>query len=82
MRKNIYNSLVVLIFLELVLGGLGNLFGLPIRKVLFVLGIGLTLYMIYKEKIKINSSYIKIIIIVGIYAIYGSLLVAVYTTNY
>lgn len=72
MRNKIYNSLVVLIFLELVLGGLGNLFGLPIRKVLFVLGIGLTLYMIYKEKIKINSSYIKIIIIVGIYALYGS----------
>ncbi len=53
MRNKIYNYLVILIFLELVLGGLGNLFGLPIRKGLFVVGILYTLYMIYADRIRI-----------------------------
>lgn len=73
MRNKIYNYLVVLIFLELVLGGLGNLFGLPIRKGLFVVGILYTLYMIYTEKIRISKSYIAIIGVVLIYVAYGSI---------
>ena len=52
MKNKIFNCLVLVILLELVLGGLGNLFGLPIRKVLFIVGIITTIYMIYSEKIK------------------------------
>lgn len=72
MRKKIYNYLVILIFLELVLGGLGNLFGLPIRKGLFVVGILYTLYMIYADRIRISKTYLGIIAVVLIYVAFGS----------
>lgn len=71
--NKLYNYLVILIFAELVLGGLGNLFGLPIRKVLFVLGIGSTLMMMYINKVKIKKSYLMPVIIVIGYVIYGSI---------
>ena len=67
-----YNYLVILIFLELVLGGLGNLFGLPIRKGLFVVGILYTLYMIYADRIRISKTYLGIIAVVLIYVAFGS----------
>lgn len=73
MRNKIYNCLVILIFLELILGGLGNLFGLPIRKGLFVIGILYTLYMIYAERIEVSKKYIGIIAVVVIYVAYGSI---------
>ena len=71
--NKLYNYLVVLIFVELVLGGLGNLFGLPVRKVLFVLGISATLVMMYINKVKIKKSYIMPIVVVIGYVAYGSI---------
>lgn len=72
--RNVYNFTVALIFIELVLGGLGHLFGLPIRKGLFAVGIVFSLYMIYKEKIKISNKFIIPIVIVTLYAVYGSVI--------
>lgn len=74
MKNKIFNCLVLVILLELVLGGLGNLFGLPIRKVLFIVGIITTIYMIYSEKIKVSKSYITIIGVVVLYVVYGSVI--------
>ena len=74
MKNKIFNCLVLVILLELVLGGLGNLFGLPIRKVLFIVGIITTIYMIYSEKIKVSKSYITIIGVVVLYVAYGSVI--------
>ena len=37
--RSIFNVVTILIFIEFVLGGLGHVFGLPIRKGLFVVGI-------------------------------------------
>lgn len=71
---SIYNFVTALIFIELVLGGLGHLCGYPIRKVLFIIGIVFSLYVIYKEKIKISINFIIPIIIVGIYVVYGSII--------
>lgn len=70
--NTIYNCFVVFVFLEIVLGGLGNLFGLPIRKGLFVLGILFTLAMMFINKVEIKKSYIVPIAVVVIYALYGS----------
>lgn len=72
--NKLYNYLVVLIFVELVLGGLGNLFGLPVRKVLFVLGIAATLVMMYINKTRIKKSYITPIVVVIGYVAYGSII--------
>ena len=52
--RTIFNIVTVLIFVEFVLGGLGHLFGLPIRKGLFVVGTLFSVYMIFREKIKIT----------------------------
>ena len=71
--NKIYNFLVVLIFVELVLGGLGNLFGFPVRKVLFVLGILATVVMMYINKVRISKAYIIPIIVVITYVGYGSI---------
>lgn len=71
--NKIYNFLVVLIFVELVLGGLGNLFGFPVRKVLFVLGILATVVMMYINKVRISKAYIIPIIVVITYLGYGSI---------
>lgn len=68
-----YNYLVILIFIELVLGGLGHMFGLPIRKVLFVLGILSSLFMMYINKVKIKKNYIIPIVLVIGYTAYGSI---------
>ena len=70
---SIYNFITLIILMELVLGGLGNLFGYPIRKVLFVVGVLSSIYVIYKEKIKIDIKFIIPIVVVGIYTIYGSI---------
>lgn len=72
--RRIYNFTVALIFIELVLGGLGHLFGLPIRKGLFVIGILFSIYMIYRENIKISKNFIIPIVVVILYAAYGSIL--------
>lgn len=72
--RGIYNFVTALIFIELILGGLGHLCGYPVRKVLFIIGILFSLYIIYKEKIKVGINFIIPIVIVGIYAIYGSII--------
>jgi len=56
------------------LGGLGHVFGLPIRKGLFVVGILFSIYMIFREKIKIEKVFLIPIIVVCIYLAYGSII--------
>lgn len=72
--RQIYDFTVALIFIELVLGGLGHVFGLPIRKGLFALGIIFSLYMIYREKITVSKEFIIPIVVVSLYGIYGSVI--------
>ena len=49
-------------------------FGLPIRKGLFVVGILFSIYMIFREKIKIEKVFLIPIIVVCIYLAYGSII--------
>lgn len=72
--RNIFNILTVLIFIEFVLGGLGHLFGLPIRKGLFAIGVLFSIYMIFREKIKLEKRFLIPIIVVCIYLAYGSII--------
>lgn len=72
--RSIFNVVTILIFIEFVLGGLGHAFGLPIRKGLFVVGILFSIYMIFREKIKIEKVFLIPIIVVCIYLAYGSII--------
>ena len=72
--RSIFNVVTILIFIEFVLGGLGHVFGLPIRKGLFVVGILFSIYMIFREKIKIEKVFLITIIVVCIYLAYGSII--------
>ncbi len=72
--RTIFNIVTVLIFIEFVLGGLGHLFGLPIRKGLFVVGIVFSVYMILREKIKVEKRFLVPIVVVCIYLAYGSII--------
>lgn len=72
--RTIFNIVTVLIFIEFVLGGLGHLFGLPIRKGLFVVGIAFSVYMIFREKIKVEKRFLVPIVVVCIYLAYGSII--------
>ena len=72
--RSIFNVVTILIFIEFVLGGLGHVFGLPIRKGLFVVGILFSIYMNFREKIKIEKVFLIPIIVVCIYLAYGSII--------
>ena len=72
--RSIFNIVTVLIFIEFVLGGLGHILGLPIRKGLFVIGILFSIYMIFRERIKVEKSFLIPIIVVCIYVAYGSII--------
>ena len=72
--RNIFNIVTALIFIEFVLGGLGHILGLPIRKGLFAVGIVFSVYMIFREKIKIEKVFLIPIIVVCIYLAYGSII--------
>ncbi|MBQ8997853.1 MAG: O-antigen ligase family protein [Clostridium sp.] len=72
--RNIFNIVTALIFIEFVLGGLGHILGLPIRKGLFAVGILFSVYMIFREKIRIEKRFLVPIIIVCIYIAYGSII--------
>ena len=72
--RSIFNVVTILIFIEFVLGGLGHVFGLPIRKGLFVVGILFSIYMIFREKIKIEKVFLIPIIVVCIYLAYGRII--------
>ena len=72
--RTIFNIVTVLIFIEFVLGVLGHLFGLPIRKGLFVVGIVFSVYMILREKIKVEKRFLVPIVVVCIYLAYGSII--------
>ena len=72
--RSIFNVVTILIFIEFVLGGLGHVFGLPIRKGFFVVGILFSIYMIFREKIKIEKVFLIPIIVVCIYLAYGSII--------
>lgn len=72
--RSIFNVVTILIFIEFVLGGLGHVFGFPIRKGLFVVGILFSIYMIFREKIKIEKVFLIPIIVVCIYLAYGSII--------
>ncbi|WP_196001889.1 O-antigen ligase family protein [Clostridium sp. 1001271B_151109_B4] len=72
--RTIFNIVTVLIFVEFVLGGLGHLFGLPIRKGLFVVGTLFSVYMIFREKIKVEKRFLVPIVVVCIYLAYGSII--------
>ena len=71
--RSIFNVVTILIFIEFVLGGLGHVFGLPIRKGLFVVGILFSIYMIFREKIKIEKVFLIPIIVVCIYILQSAL---------
>ena len=71
--RSIFNIVTALIFIEFVLGGLGHILGIPIRKGLFAIGILFSVYMIFREKIKIEKKFLLPIIIVCIYIAYGSI---------
>ena len=72
--RSIFNIVTALIFIEFVLGGLGHVLGLPIRKGLFAIGILFSVYMIFREKIRIEKKFLVPIIIVCIYIGYGSII--------
>lgn len=81
MKEKLYDYLVMLIFVELVVGGLGNLFGLPVRKALFAVGILYTLYMIYVDKVKIEKRYLMAIAVILIYVAFGCIIGLVKRNN-
>ena len=72
--RSIFNIVTVLIFIEFILGGLGHILGLPIRKGLFVIGILFSIYMIFRERIKVEKRFLIPIIVVCIYVAYGSII--------
>ena len=72
--RSIFNIVTALIFIEFVLGGLGHILGLPIRKGLFAVGILFSVYMIFREKIKVEKRFLIPIIVVCIYIAYGSII--------
>ena len=72
--RNVFNVVTALIFIEFVLGGLGHILNLPIRKGLFAVGILFSLYMIFRERIKIEKIFLIPIIVVFIYIAYGSII--------
>ena len=72
--RSIFNIVTALIFIEFVLGGLGHLLDLPIRKGLFAIGILFSVYMIFREKIRIEKKFLVPIIVVCIYITYGSII--------
>lgn len=72
--RNIFNIVTALIFIEFVLGGLGHIFGLPIRKGLFAVGIIFSIYMIFREKIRVEKKFLIPMIVVCIYIAYGSVI--------
>lgn len=72
--RNIFNVVTALIFIEFVLGGLGHVLNLPIRKGLFAVGILFSLYMIFRERIKIEKRFLIPIIVVCVYIVYGSII--------
>ena len=56
--RNIFNIVTALIFIEFVLGGLGHILGLPIRKGLFAVGIVFSVYMIFRERIRVEKKFL------------------------
>lgn len=72
--RNIFNIVTAIIFIEFILGGLGHIFGLPIRKGLFAIGIVFSIFMIYREKIRIEKKFLIPIFVVCIYIAYGSII--------
>lgn len=72
--RNIFNIVTALIFIEFVLGGLGHILGLPIRKGLFAVGIVFSIYMIFRERIRVEKKFLVPIIVVCIYIAYGSVI--------
>lgn len=72
--RNIFNIVTALIFIEFVLGGLGHILGLPIRKGLFAVGIVFSVYMIFRERIRVEKKFLIPIIVVCIYIAYGSVI--------
>lgn len=72
--RSIFNVVTALIFIEFVLGGLGHVLGLPIRKGLFAIGILFSVYMIFREKIRIERKFLVPIVVVCIYIAYGSII--------
>lgn len=72
--RNIFNIVTALIFIEFVLGGLGHILGLPIRKGLFAVGIVFSVYMIFRERIRVEKKFLVPIIVVCIYIAYGSVI--------
>ena len=72
--RNIFNIVTAIIFIEFILGGLGHIFGLPIRKGLFAIGIIFSIFMIYREKIRIEKKFLIPILVVCIYIAYGSII--------
>ena len=72
--RSIFNIVIALIFIEFVLGGLGHVLGLPIRKGLFAIGVLFSVYMILREKIRIEKKFLIPIIVVCVYIAYGSII--------
>lgn len=80
--RNVFNVVTALIFIEFVLGGLGHILNLPIRKGLFAVGILFSLYMIFRERIKIEKRFLIPIIVVCIYIAYGSIIGLINGNNF
>lgn len=72
--RSIFNIVIALIFIEFVLGGLGHVLGLPIRKGLFAIGVLFSVYMILREKIRVEKKFLIPIIVVCVYIAYGSII--------
>ena len=71
--NRLYYILIAIIICEIVLGGLGNLMGLPIRKTLLVIGTLVTLSIIYKERRIISKNYLIWIGLFMMYVIIGGI---------
>ncbi|QLY79137.1 O-antigen ligase family protein [Clostridium intestinale] len=81
MKKRIVNFLGFIVIVEMILGGLGNIFYLPIRKGIFLFTLIFFFYFILTERRKVNKRYIINIIWVGIFIFYGVAVGLVYKND-
>ncbi|WP_315113939.1 O-antigen ligase family protein [Clostridium intestinale] len=77
-KRNIIDFLGLIIIVEMILGGLGNIFNLPIRKALFGFTLLFCLYFLISERKSISKKYIWNIFFVLSYIAYGTVVGLIY----
>ncbi len=66
--------ILYIMFTELILGGLGKLFGFPVRMGIFALGLAYTIYYFIGNKVKLSKRAWIYTIIIIVFAIYGAVI--------